>query len=262
MNYGLYLSASGVLTSMYRQDVFANNLANADTPGFKPIMPAIREREPEAIEEGFGMDVSQKLLDQLGGGALASPGFISFGQGALRVTDKPLDVAVQAKDQFFAVAFNDPNTAEIGVRLTRNGQFSVSPTGQLVNQSGYQVLDMAGDPIEIPAGTLPRIEANGMVTADGEAIAQLQVSRINDLQALSHVGENLFAMPDQQDLRDLLQTNQVQLSTGGYEGSAVNAISAMSQMVAATKAGTGNARMMQYHDTLMDRAVNTLGRVA
>ena len=70
MNYGLYLSASGVLTNLYRQDVFSNNLANVETVGFKQDLPSIRQRAPESIEQQFGSDVSKRLLDKLGGGRL------------------------------------------------------------------------------------------------------------------------------------------------------------------------------------------------
>ena len=78
MNYGLYLSASGVLTNLYRQDVFANNLANSETVGFKPDSPTVRQREPEAIEDNLGLGASQRLLDKLGGGVLAGPQSIRF----------------------------------------------------------------------------------------------------------------------------------------------------------------------------------------
>ena len=71
MNYGLYLSASGVLTNMYRQDVFANNLANASTVGFKRDLAAISQRDPESIEGGHAMQWRNDLLDELGGGVFA-----------------------------------------------------------------------------------------------------------------------------------------------------------------------------------------------
>ena len=71
MNYGMYLSASGVLTNTYRQDVYANNLANAQTVGFKVDVPSIKQRDPESIEDDLGYSVSKDMLDRLGGGVLA-----------------------------------------------------------------------------------------------------------------------------------------------------------------------------------------------
>ena len=86
MNYGLYLSASGVLTNTYRQDVFANNLANVETNGFKPDVPMLRQRDAESVEDQLGFDVSNEIMDKLGGGALAAKQRINFAPGSLKAT--------------------------------------------------------------------------------------------------------------------------------------------------------------------------------
>ena len=74
MNYGLYLSATGVLTNSYRQDVIANNLANAETVGFKrnlaPV-PRAPRREPSPVAPAC--DSSDRLFEPMTGGLLASP---------------------------------------------------------------------------------------------------------------------------------------------------------------------------------------------
>jgi flagellar basal body rod protein FlgG len=50
MNYGLYISAAGTLTSLHRQDALANNLANVNTAGFKPDEVQFRARLPERLD--------------------------------------------------------------------------------------------------------------------------------------------------------------------------------------------------------------------
>jgi len=52
MIYGLYLSAAGVITNSYRQDVIANNIANAETVGFKKDLAMFQERPTQAQETG------------------------------------------------------------------------------------------------------------------------------------------------------------------------------------------------------------------
>ena len=89
MNYGLYLSAAGVLTNSYRQDVFANNLANVNTVGFKPDLPVLRTRPPEAIEDPAPFGTSNDLLERLGGGVLAGPQRTSFAPGPVEQTHRP-----------------------------------------------------------------------------------------------------------------------------------------------------------------------------
>jgi flagellar basal-body rod protein FlgF len=258
MNYGMYLSASGVLTNTYRQDVFANNLANVETVGFKPDIPSIRQRDPESVEDGLGMDVSNELMDRLGGGVLTGMQRINFAQGAHRLTGNPLDVALTDKDQFFAVQVIDPDTGEAQVRLTRDGRFTLNNAGELVTQSGYNVLDTSDKPIVVEGEGEAGVGTGGQVVVGGEQVAQLQVARVADLQGLTKRGQGLFAF-DGPDPRQLVDKPAVR--PGFIEASGVDAITTMMQIVSATKAATGNANMIRYHDQILDRAVNTLGRV-
>ena len=260
MNYGLYLSASGVLTNTYRQDVFANNLANVQTPGFKPDVPTIRQRDPESIEDGLGIDRSNELLDKLGGGVLAGDQQINFAPGALRVSGKPLDVALVDKHQFFAVqtADADGNTS---VALTRDGRFTRNDNGELVTQSGHRVLDNNDQPIVVQGAGPASIDKDGNVMVNGEAIAQVQVDRVDNLDVLIKHGQGLYVYQGQ-DPRTLLASGQRDMRPGYYEASGVDPVMAMMNVVAATKALTSNANMIRYHDKLLDEAVNTLGRVA
>ncbi|MFP4143731.1 MAG: flagellar hook-basal body protein [Phycisphaeraceae bacterium] len=258
MNYGLYLSASGVLTNLYRQDVFANNLSNSQTAGFKPHVPAIRQREPEAVEDQLGPEVSQQLLEKLGGGVLAGPQWTSFAPSPVEVTGQPMDVAIREPNQFFAVAEGGQNGSE-GVQLTRDGRFSLSSDGELVTAAGYRVLDVRDQPIRLPAGAEVRIQADGRVLANGAEVARVQVARVAQPRHLEKLAGGRFRMPDP-DQRQMI--DQPRLEIGAVETSGVDPIRTLLQLTAATKAATGNAKMIQYHDSLMDRAVNSLGRVA
>src|SRR5947209_3887766 len=82
MIYGLYLSATGVMTNSYRQDVIANNIANAETVGFKKDIALFQQRRTEAQERGLG-PTSNALLEKLGGGVFASPMLVDSSQGEL-----------------------------------------------------------------------------------------------------------------------------------------------------------------------------------
>ena len=258
MNYGLYLSASGVLTNLHRQDVFANNLANVKTAGFKPDLPAIKQRDPEVVEDQLGYDVSQRLLDRLGGGALVGPAQIDFKPGSMSTTGRPLDLALTQKNQFFVVQATDPNTGQVQIALTRTGQFTRNHAGELVNANGNRVLDVNDNPIVLPEGDV-RIDPAGRVLQDGELAAQLQVAQVDDLAQLQKRGQNLFSFRGQ-DPRQLADNPAIEV--GVLENSGVDPITSLMQLIAATKAATSNAEMIRYHDTLMDRAVNTLGRIA
>jgi len=261
MNYGLYLSASGVLTNMYRQDVFSNNLANVETAGFKRDLPTIRQRAPESIEDQFGSDVNKRLLDKLGGGVLAGQQRIDFSPNPIQKTGGPLDVALDSPDTFFVVTDGNAGGDQNAIRLTRDGRFSRNDDGLLtLVSSGHRVLDTQNQPIRLTDTAPASIDGAGRVMQDGQEVARLQVTSVSDKNGLVKQGQNLFRFDGQNDLRIPAQRTSVR--PGFVESSGVDPITALMQLIAATKAVTSNGNLIRYHDTLMDRAVNVLGRVA
>ena len=259
MNYGLYLSASGVLTNTYRQDVFANNLANVNTVGFKPDLPTVTQRPPESVEDQTPFGTAHELLDRLGGGVLAGRQSISFAAGPIEQTGRPLDVALTDTNSFFAVEQTDPQTGQASIKLTRDGRLAINAEGFLVNTSGHRVLGPGDQPIALSPNAVTTVLPDGRIQQDGADVASLQVATVSNPQALEKAGANLFAFTGE-DPRTANPSPH--LKTGALESSGTNAIATMMQIMATTKAATGNARLIEYHDTLMDRAINTLGRVA
>ncbi len=261
MNYGLYLSASGVLTSMYRQDVFANNLANVNTTGFKVDLPAVRQRDPESTENSFGSDVSKRLLDRLGGGVLAGPQRISFSPSSLQKTGAPLDVAIDSPQAFFAISAQDPGEETPNIRLTRDGRFSRNEDGNLVTLAGgHRVLDVNDQPIVLQDGDNVTIDTAGRIFQADEQIAQIQVTGVSDTSRLVKHGQSLFRFDGKEDLRVPAKITSVR--PGYLEASGTDPIKTLMKLISATKSVTGNGNMIRYHDLMMDRAVNVLGRVS
>ncbi len=259
MNYGLYLSASGILPNMYRQDVFANNLANAHTVGFKPDMPGVYQRDVEAVQDRFSGDLSHRLLDNLGGGVFAGPQRTDHSVGLIEMTGRATDVALETKGTFFVVNKIDPLTGQAQLHLTRDGRFA-SAGGFLVTAMGrLRVIGESDQPIEVGSGDL-RIDPAGRVYSNDEQVGRLQVVSVPDAQELRKVGRNLFRVPEtSEQARQVVEAPT--LTVGAVEGSATAPIKAMMQLVSATKQVAGNANLIRYHDILMDRAVNVLGRV-
>lgn len=258
MNYGLYLSASGVLTNMHRQDVFANNLANVNTVGFKFDLPSIRQRDPEALEGNHDFQFRHATLDRLGGGVLAGKQSISFAPGPVRPTGNPLDVALTGRNAFFNVASVDSNGKEM-TYLTRDGRFTRSAEGELVMSSnGHRVLDDKGSSITIAANANVSIEGTGEIVQNGETIARLNITGVNDLGRLVKQGQNLFRVTGN---GESTEPDSRVVNPGHVEGSGVDPIATLMNVINATKAVSANGNMIRYHDLLTDRAVNVLGRV-
>jgi flagellar basal-body rod protein FlgF len=254
MSYGLQISASGVFAALYRQDVYANNLANLDTPGFKVDVPTSRPRASVREEDGVWQLPSDRLLERLGAGALLNANMISFAQGSLRNTGNPLDVGIQGEG-FFVVRDGD------ATRLTRDGRFTRDAQGMLVmSAGGYPVLGEDGSPVHLPEGSKVVIDARGVIRVDGVVVARLRVVDVPDRTRLTKAGHGLFQSSD-----DPLQNAQ---PASGFvrqyalEESGVDEIATIMQITGASRDVEANASMIREHDRLLDRAINGLGRVA
>jgi flagellar basal-body rod protein FlgG len=169
MDRSLYIMASGMLTELARQDRIANDLANASTPGYKRTV---------ATQHAFGDILLESrrtgaLVGESGLGVEEAGSRVDLSQGALRMTDEPLDVALDGEG-FFTVA-----TAN-GVRYTRDGQFRVDASGRLVTAVGDAVLGTNGKPIVVGADATPQVAMDGTVQAGGKAVGTLAVAALSN----------------------------------------------------------------------------------
>ncbi len=262
MNYGLYLSAAGALTNMHRQDVYANNLANMNTVGFKPDHVYTRQRLPERLESpgGSGAFADPKwLLERLGGGQFIEPTRVGLKQGDLVKSENDLDLAIEG-DGLFVVG-DGLSGEDDAIRMTRDGRFTINTSGELVmTASGMNVLDSNDRPIRVNRNATVRINERGELLQNGEVTSQIQVIAAPDSSQLSKVGDNLLRFAD--DAAVSRQPSDARVRQGYTEGSAVDPILAMNAMMGAAKAAQSNMTMMQYHDHILGQAFNTFGRVA
>lgn len=252
MNYGLYMSAAGALTSMHRQDVLSNNLANMNTVGFKPDAVAIRQLPSERELRG---DASpRQLLEALGGVVQADDTRPTLRQGELVTGRSPLDLAIEG-DGFFMVSGpgGDP-------MLTRDGRFMLSSDGTLVTAAGgHEVLDANGQPVRLDPAREANIDGDGVIRQDGAVVGSLRFVDVTAGTQLRKVGDGLLALREGGAIADAAPTGRIHQSM--VEASAVDPIATMNQLMSAAKAAQSNMRMMQFQDYLSGQAINTLGRV-
>ena len=254
MNYGLYLSATGVLTNIYRQDVIANNLANVETVGFKRNIASFQQRLTEAQQRG-SPQFTDPRLDQIGGGLFCSPTTLDASQGELEHTSNQLDVAIMGKGYF---AVQDGGKTE----LTRDGRFMLDDTGNLIlsNASASRVLNPAGEPISLPGYVASAVEIgkDGTITAHGKAIGRLGVFDIPDSSQLVQEGGNLLSYPDLTKKMTPIDPN---LRNGFVERSNVDPATELTTLMEAQRQLEANANMIRYQDQTMGRCVNDVGKI-
>ena len=149
-------AASGLRSRMESLDLLANNIANAETGGFKvdrEFYSLYTSEEASADADPTQMPVIEK-------------NYTDFSQGILSTTSNPLDFAIQGSGFF---ALNTPG----GTSYTRNGVFRVSTTGTVVNADGYEVEDSNGQPITVNPSLPIEVTPDGSVLQSGQAIGQM-----------------------------------------------------------------------------------------
>src|SRR4030081_1938426 len=158
MDPGLYIAASGMLAQQVRQNQLTNDLANASTPGYKV---------DNATQQSFGSlllsnTATGQPIGNLQTGVRIDSIVTDLSPAPLHQTGQPLDFGI-AGTGFFAV-----NTAQ-GLRYTRDGQFSSSAQGLLVDSQGNQVLSQNGAPIAVGQNGRVSVSALGVFNVTGAA---------------------------------------------------------------------------------------------
>ena len=248
---GIYIAASGMLVESLRADVTANNLANANTAGFKKDFAVIKDyasRQICRIHDG----AIEPEIGVMGAGAWIDTIATHHSGGIMRVTNNTLDVAIEGKG-FFTVQ------TPAGVRYTRNGSFSRSAGGELVTQDGFRVLGLNGPIVLDPAGQAGKvtIAEDGRIFLDQIENNTFQISSFDEENRLRKEGANLFRPPDGVNPQQATPA----LRQGFLELSNVNVISEMVNMIAGFRAYETNSKVVQTHDALLDKAANEVARV-
>jgi flagellar basal-body rod protein FlgF len=243
--YGLYISAEGAHAQSRRVEALANNLANADTVGFKRDLTIFQSRYAEETQQGLDYPGSRTVND-LGGGVRVAATKTDFSPGPVRATGNASDLAVTG-DGFFTVRRPD------GDYLTRAGNFMFNTAGQLVTQDNYPVLSDAGTPIEIDpeAGPVQYTGDGGIIQAGTQQ--NLALVKPRSLGDLTKVGQNMF--------KALAPTTPVdvrQVHSGYLEQSDVKPTSEMTELIEASRAFEANISMIKNHDQIMSTLTSRL----
>lgn len=162
MDSGYYAACAGLRTQTQALEVVANNLANANTSGYRRQEPVFRS----LLLAGGRADAANPLNFAINHFNVMGDTRLDLSPGNLRSTGNPLDVAVEGAG-FFAVQ------TSAGVLYTRNGSFQISAKGQLETAEGDLVLGEQG-PITMPGGTAS-ISADGTLSVNGAVAGKLRV---------------------------------------------------------------------------------------
>jgi flagellar basal-body rod protein FlgF len=234
------LSAQRVLQQ--RMDVTANNLANMTTAGFKAeslVMRDLTERPAMANDVPNQIDFVDAWMLQR-----------DFSTGPIDQTGNPLDFAIEGEG-FFVV-----QTPQ-GEAYTRDGRFAINDAGQIVTHDGQLVMGEGG-PISVdPSGGPLSVSKEGTISQDGAQAGKLRTVAFDTPAGLEKVGDNLWKETDEKPRAP--KDNRI--AAGFIEGSNVNAVRELTEMIDISRAYTSVSKMILQSDELRGAAIEKLSRV-
>jgi flagellar basal-body rod protein FlgF len=232
MNRGLYTAATGMSASQRMLDVTANNLANVSTNGFKSDGLIFRDALEKNLSGGIG---------EMSFGVAAEAEYTDFGVGSISQTGNPLDVAITDSKGAFKVDIGN------GTRFTRDGAFRLNDQKQLVDRHGHPVLDKNDSPITIDGADVD-IRNNGDIYVDGNQVATLGVFEGTFVKQ----GDNLFVS------NDAKASDTIPMQSKAIEGSNVNPVEAMVQMITVSRAFDMAQKAVTQHDELTQKLIQSM----
>jgi len=261
---GLYTAFTGMVNEQKRLDVLSNNLANADTNGYKKEGATSQTFADElAIRikdtSYFGM---KKNLGVMSMGVHIGETYTDYSQGNYKVTDNQTDFAING-DGFFAISYTD-KAGNTSVKYTRDGAFIVNTQGYLVTKDGDFVLNQNGAMTTDPNA---RIQVNPnlpiVVTPDGgiyqndQLVGNIGLVNFEDYNYIAKFGENMYDIVD----GATLIASEATIDQGCLEASNVNVVSEMVNMITISRAYEAGQKVINSVDNTLDKAVNQVGRV-
>jgi flagellar basal body rod protein FlgG len=250
MIHGLYLSGQGAQIQTLRQDVIANNLANASTTAFKRELFMAQAHAPYDVEQGRPTWLPGNL-DNLPGGVTPAGTSTDFAQGELTHTSNAFDLALQGQG-FLQVANGKEKF------LTRDGQFEINAQNQLVTRDlGYPVLTITGAPIINLDPAIPiEVQPDGSVFQGDTDVGKLAVVEPQKYGDLTKVGRNLYTTTGR-----LTPAKPETLVKQGYvENSGVKPVASMMELIESSRALEANVNLIKYQDESLDRLLSSLPR--
>lgn len=258
----LQTAASGMMAQELNVEVISNNIANMRTTGFKRVRAEFQDllyqdlRRVGTASSDAGTVVPTGI--QIGYGVKTGATSRVMSQGSLANTEKELDLAIRGEG-FFEISLPSGQTA-----YTRDGSFELDADGRLVTLDGYEVQPGITIPENARSITINRQGSVQVVTdtnATPQDVGQVQLTRFVNKSGLQAIGDNLFletpssgsptqGTPSQDGLGDILQKF--------LESANVNAVSELSDLIAAQRAYEMNARVISASDEMMSSTTNIL----
>ncbi|TRW99464.1 flagellar hook-basal body complex protein [Paracoccus sp. M683] len=238
MDNGIYAALTRQSGLMREMRVVANNIANANTTGFRREGVIFAEHLTRLDRQGEALSMAD-----------ARGRLVDLRQAVMTQTNGDFDMAIEGEG-FFMVETPEGN------RLTRAGAFIPSAEGELMTADGHRLLDEGEAPIIIPAGAgRIAVGADGTLSANGQPFARVGVFIAPENTDLTHQGGTQFAFQG-----ELLPAEQGAVRQGFLEESNVDPVFEISRMIEVQRAYELGQSFLDREDQRIRSVITAMSR--
>lgn len=251
---GLYTAYTGMSVQMQKMDVISNNLANANTTGYKQddvVLSAFKEVLAVKINDYDAPN--NQTIGKMSLGVKLDNIYTNFEQGALTPTEDPYTLALEGDGYFTVGKLNTDGT--FTEYFTRDGSFSLNQNNEMVTKDGYYFLSDEG-PITIP-GNQFSITQEGNIYVDNNIISKLKLTAFEDNSTLKKIGDSLFDETD----RSIQAEFNASVRQSFSEASNVNSVKEMIQMMSLNRTYEANQKVLTTYDSTLEKVATNVGRL-
>jgi flagellar basal-body rod protein FlgG len=257
MSGGIYMAASGALAYEKRLQIISNNLANANTVGYKMDHGQFQSIDPADLPTSSTLTGPEMNTSQAQSFWFEFNSYTDFTHGSLKNTANDFDLALIGKG-FFCVQKPD------GIHYTRKGDFTLNADGVLVTRNGWPVMGDGGK-ITVNYKENPHqykkfaVDEEGNVSVDGKEIGSLRIVEFSEPYRLRKMGDTLFKpaenSPPAQEAQDF------KVSQGFVELSNVDVVKMMTEMIEVLRGYESYQKVIRTADEATARVINEVGKV-
>jgi len=256
----LYTAASGMTAQQANLDNIANNLANANTAGFKSRRAQFQDLLYQNVVQPGAQASAQSVVPtglQLGMGTRTSSNEIIFSQGDFQQTSNPLDLVIQGNG-FFQI-----KKASGELAYTRAGMFSLNATGNLVDSSGNLLepqITLPPDALSVTIATDGTVSFMQPGQTTSQTAGQIQLANFANPAGLNSLGQNLFQPTDasgQPTVGNPGGTEGLGTLLQGYvEQSNVSVVDEFVNLIVSQRAYEANSKVVKAADEMYQQMNN------
>lgn len=254
MSGEIYMAAAGALAYEKRLQIISNNLANANTVGFKQDFGSFQLLDPEALPDISNTDAAEIESFQADLFWNNFSVYTDHTSGSLKNTGSDFDLALVGKG-FFSIQTPD------GVQYTRKGDFTLNSEGILVTRNGFPVMGEGGE-ISVNGQESPHrykkflVDEEGNVSVDGNQVGRLRIVDFPQPYAFTKKGDTLFKPinPGQGEA----PAEGVRVSQGFIEQSNVEAVKMMTEMIEVLRGYESYQKIIQSVDQVNSAAIKEI----